>query len=638
MALYNASGNFRVTVGDTTRTGIYAADGSLRVTVVSGSTYTGLFAADGSYNVVIVNSTDTLISVYHACGAFRAVSPSSSSFGVISPNGALYMDGLVPQSLFANNEPGVWFDPSDLSTMFQDAAGTTPVTAVEQPVGLHLDKSKGLALGAELVPGSYAGSVSGGWVINSANVTRNSASSGLANLTLGSALSTTKVYLVTFTVANLSGDTLGIRLGGAGTAYQVSANGTYTARLFPGATTAALYFIPWAGSAGEATITNISIREIAGNHRYQGTSAARPTLSARYNQIIKTEDVSDSYWTKANTTTPTASTIQDDATANFHYIQSQAALSTANGVSYTLRARLEKGTMQYGGIHIYDGYTSRGCSIDLNTGTLGTPYNGATATAVADGSGWIISITYTAVGTYAANAAVAYISNSNALASYTGTGTGTISVSKFDFRPTNETTTLPAYQRVNTSTDYDTSGFPMYLKYDGTDDFMQTASVDFSATDAVSIFAGARKLADTTAGMLIELTTNAGSTAGAFAVLVPENTITKYAAIYSRGSVATAAAAFGAAVASPVTTVIGATAKISTDSQVFRENGTQIGTSASDQGAGNYSNAALYFGARAGTSLFFNGREYQTVIRGAASSAAEIAAAEAFVNLKTKAY
>lgn len=39
----------------------------------------------------------------------------------------------------ANN--GAWFDPSDLSTLYQDAAGTVPVTAVEQPVGKILDKS-----------------------------------------------------------------------------------------------------------------------------------------------------------------------------------------------------------------------------------------------------------------------------------------------------------------------------------------------------------------------------------------------------------------------------------------------------------------------------------------------------------------
>ncbi len=36
---------------------------------------------------------------------------------------------------------GCWLDPSDMSTMFQDAAGTTPVTAVEQPVGKIIDKS-----------------------------------------------------------------------------------------------------------------------------------------------------------------------------------------------------------------------------------------------------------------------------------------------------------------------------------------------------------------------------------------------------------------------------------------------------------------------------------------------------------------
>ena len=43
--------------------------------------------------------------------------------------------------LFANGEQGVWYDPSDLSTLFQDAAGTLPVTSVEQPVGRMLDKS-----------------------------------------------------------------------------------------------------------------------------------------------------------------------------------------------------------------------------------------------------------------------------------------------------------------------------------------------------------------------------------------------------------------------------------------------------------------------------------------------------------------
>lgn len=53
----------------------------------------------------------------------------------------LIYSGFSPLSLFAASEPGFWFDPSDISTLFQDTAGTTPVTAAGQSVGLVLDKS-----------------------------------------------------------------------------------------------------------------------------------------------------------------------------------------------------------------------------------------------------------------------------------------------------------------------------------------------------------------------------------------------------------------------------------------------------------------------------------------------------------------
>ncbi|MGB2246149.1 MAG: hypothetical protein ACPH3N_00690 [Alcanivorax sediminis] len=52
--------------------------------------------------------------------------------------------GLIPfdpLSLFANGEQGAWYDPSDLTTLYQDSAGTTPVTIDGDPVGLMLDKS-----------------------------------------------------------------------------------------------------------------------------------------------------------------------------------------------------------------------------------------------------------------------------------------------------------------------------------------------------------------------------------------------------------------------------------------------------------------------------------------------------------------
>jgi len=48
-----------------------------------------------------------------------------------------------PSTLFALAEPGVWYDPSDLTTLFTDTAGTTPVTTPGNTVALMLDKSKG---------------------------------------------------------------------------------------------------------------------------------------------------------------------------------------------------------------------------------------------------------------------------------------------------------------------------------------------------------------------------------------------------------------------------------------------------------------------------------------------------------------
>jgi hypothetical protein len=46
-----------------------------------------------------------------------------------------------PLDLFQSGEQGAWYDPSDLTTLFQDDAGTTPVVSDGDPVGLMQDKS-----------------------------------------------------------------------------------------------------------------------------------------------------------------------------------------------------------------------------------------------------------------------------------------------------------------------------------------------------------------------------------------------------------------------------------------------------------------------------------------------------------------
>lgn len=55
--------------------------------------------------------------------------------------GGVTLNIFNPLSLFAAGEKGVWFDPTDISTLFQDSAGTIPVTAYGQKVGKILDKS-----------------------------------------------------------------------------------------------------------------------------------------------------------------------------------------------------------------------------------------------------------------------------------------------------------------------------------------------------------------------------------------------------------------------------------------------------------------------------------------------------------------
>ena len=64
-------------------------------------------------------------------------------FSSVSAVGISHTDSseFSPLSLFKDGKQGVWYDPSDLSTLFQDAAGTFLVTTNDNPVGKMLDKS-----------------------------------------------------------------------------------------------------------------------------------------------------------------------------------------------------------------------------------------------------------------------------------------------------------------------------------------------------------------------------------------------------------------------------------------------------------------------------------------------------------------
>ena len=56
-------------------------------------------------------------------------------------NKVIYSTEFDPLVLFKDGKQGVWYDPSDKSTLFQDVAGTVPVTKDGDPVALMRDKS-----------------------------------------------------------------------------------------------------------------------------------------------------------------------------------------------------------------------------------------------------------------------------------------------------------------------------------------------------------------------------------------------------------------------------------------------------------------------------------------------------------------
>lgn len=197
----------------------------------------------------------------------------------------------LPDALFANGEQGLWYDPSDLTTLFQDSAGTTPVTATGQPVGLILDKSKGLAKGDELVVNGAGEDVTG-WIAQGGATSITSVSSEFEAATGSSggyfrsfATVVGKTYYVEgrLRVGTASNARLVITRGSTAAGALVAGTNSITSGTMQNATfvftaldTTSTVYLRNEG-AGTAYYDNISVRELPGNHATQATVAARPT-------------------------------------------------------------------------------------------------------------------------------------------------------------------------------------------------------------------------------------------------------------------------------------------------------------------------------------------------------------------------
>jgi hypothetical protein len=210
---------------------------------------------------------------------------------------------FLPVDLFTTSAAtGVWYDPSDTTTLFQDSAGTTPVTASGQPVGLMLDKSKGLVRGPELVTNGTFDAGLSGWTVSGgavasvvsdagSNVLSLSAAGGSSNLNWPIPIAAGKTIELTYSRRGVAAG--GGLLGKIQVEYtdfsadthpiaNVVVSGAYEAvtwvltlpktaskiRLL--ATTAS------ADTVGTTYFDNISIRELPGHHATQPTAASRP--------------------------------------------------------------------------------------------------------------------------------------------------------------------------------------------------------------------------------------------------------------------------------------------------------------------------------------------------------------------------
>ena len=569
-------------------------------------------------------------------------------------------------AMFASGEQGVWYDPSDLSTMYQDAAGTIPVTAVGQPVGLILDKSKGAIRGPELLNANllYSGTLNSGWsyqnlTFTAASVVPNYSyptNSGGVQLPIpGVALN--KFYEVRFSIAATSGN-VGIAIGDSNVVGTFGFRGSGSYRIIS-RITGRLGIVVQVGSGFSGSITIESVREVLGNHATQSTAASRPTLSARVNLLTKTEQFDDAVWQGARATITANNTIAPNGTQTADRITETVDNGTHRtfqsfkfqpSTTYSASFCWKKGTRRWVWITFQtDSFpaTQLAQFFDLDNGVLGSNNTGAGGTQASRVSA---SITSLGDGWYRCSLAVKFGSEVTA-GSFTGVFTGLSSADNVnlyvgtpndynwvwgaDLRVANESPLIPAYQRVNTDTDYDTAGFPYYLLFDGVDDWMVTPSIDFSSTDKMTVFAGVRKLSDAAGAFVAELSVSRGLNAGAWSLIAPGGIGVRQGYYFSSKGTLDSSNGVDSGFAPPITNVLTGIGDISGDLATLRVNGTQAASRTADQGTGNYGNYPLYIGRRGGTELPFKGHLYGLIVRGAATDDNHLTHAEKYLAYKS---
>ena len=532
---------------------------------------------------------------------------------------------------------------------WQDSAGTTPVTAVGQSVGLVLDRAYGgrteeslLANGATGLTGT-ATAASYSTTTFAGSVSRAGDASNQSWVTW-TGLVTSSIYRIRIT--NTGATSLYVRNGGvAGTAVAIIAAGatSYVHPLTSGGSTSIT--ITAAANSTTATFTLSEFARVPGTHRIQASAPSRPLLMARVNTLLATEQFDHAAWTKnaQATVTPNQAVAPDGQTTADMWVALaggnnafQQLVTTICGAAPTVAAQTSLCLKYLSGspwvrLMWIDGGSNQ-CRVWVNvqTGAVGTSTAGGTATVTGVptpenlGNGWY---RFFVRGTQPG--ATGYV----VVVCQDGDGSVTQAAGSFyiwgaDLRTADDAAkNIPAYQRVGaTAADHDTDGFPMYLLYDGTDDSMASAAtVDGSGSDKVTVVAGVTKNSDAAVAVVVEH----GDTAGSFDSLLMAPRSAGNSGIggdlRGGGLISTNVVASSSSLLAASSGVFSAVcdksaATIANQLRYFKYGvgALTAGPSGTGPVTGNFFNATMYYGGRGpalGGGLRFNGREYGGVGR-----------------------
>ena len=382
--------------------------------------------------------------------------------------------------LFSEGQQGFWLPFTDFASLSQDSAGTLPYTALQQPVGLILDKSKGGGRGTELSPNGGTFDDAAGWTITQPT---SSISGGVLNVGAGAcdifpstaSVVAGKSYEVTFTISNSTAN-YGIRILNrdiisagnyfpAGAPY-ITANGSYRF-VCVAISNGSIGVNRVSGHTGSLQVDNFSVKEIPGNHASQVTSTARGVVSARVNLLVNSEFTGFVAGSPGTFPTGWASGLNTGTISNDSgsiRITNAAGQRTfvyqlpAIHANVAYRARLK--------CFIHSGILYAGNILGTNAvapATVGYYLNGVLTdnfTQLPVGVLFTLEwrFMYAAAGPYRVGAGVGIGGNV--------VGDATL----FSIDCVTESQASLPYQRVNTSTDYDAIGFPKSLRVE-VDDF-----------------------------------------------------------------------------------------------------------------------------------------------------------------------